>query len=59
MILYLLAFLIGGFVKAKEGLFTLIKDRDLDVNLLMIFAAIGAASIGYWAEGAILILFFL
>nr|WP_312115923.1 heavy metal translocating P-type ATPase [Brevibacillus reuszeri] len=58
VIFYLLAFTVGGFVKAKEGLTTLIKERDLDVNLLMFVAAIGAASIGYWAEGAILIFIF-
>ncbi|MCS7460849.1 heavy metal translocating P-type ATPase [Paenibacillus doosanensis] len=58
VILYLTAFIVGGFVKAKEGLQTLIEERDLDVNLLMIVAAIGAASIGYWAEGAVLIFIF-
>jgi Zn2+/Cd2+-exporting ATPase len=56
--LYLLAFIVGGFVKAKEGVETLLKERDLDVNLLMIVAAIGAACIGYWAEGAVLIFIF-
>lgn len=58
VIFYLLAFAVGGFVKAKEGLLTLIVERDLDVNLLMFVAAIGAASIGYWAEGAVLIFIF-
>ncbi|USG63400.1 cadmium-translocating P-type ATPase [Brevibacillus ruminantium] len=56
--LYVLAFAIGGFAKAKEGFLTLTKEKDLDVNLLMIVAAIGAASIGYWAEGAVLIFIF-
>ncbi|WP_248924963.1 heavy metal translocating P-type ATPase [Paenibacillus hamazuiensis] len=55
---YVLAFVVGGFVKAKEGLHTLVAERDLDVNLLMIVAAIGAASIGYWTEGAMLIFIF-
>ncbi|MFM1654603.1 heavy metal translocating P-type ATPase [Brevibacillus sp. B_LB10_24] len=58
IILYLLSFIIGGFVKAKEGIHTLFVEKDLDVNLLMIFAAIGAASIGYWTEGAVLIFIF-
>ncbi|MFT9849301.1 heavy metal translocating P-type ATPase [Aneurinibacillus sp. REN35] len=56
--LYLLAYCIGGYVKAKEGLLTLVKERELDVNLLMLLAAIGAASIGYWFEGAVLIFIF-
>ncbi|MFC3768862.1 heavy metal translocating P-type ATPase [Paenibacillus sp. GCM10012303] len=58
VLVYLLAFVVGGFAKAREGLETLIQERDLDVNLLMIVAAIGAACIGYWAEGAVLIFIF-
>lgn len=56
--LYLAAYVIGGYRKAWEGLQTLIQERDLDVDLLMIVAAVGAASIGYWQDGAILILIF-
>jgi len=55
---YLLAYVIGGYQKAGEGLQTLIKEKDLDVDLLMVVAAIGAASIGFWRDGAILILIF-
>ncbi|MGG2995901.1 heavy metal translocating P-type ATPase [Paenibacillus macerans] len=58
IVLYITAYIVGGFVKAREGLATLFKDRDLDVNLLMIAAALGAASIGYWNEGAMLIFIF-
>lgn len=47
-----------GWLKAKEGVETLIKERELDVNLLMVAAAMGAASIGYWNEGAMLIFIF-
>ncbi|ANS75841.1 ATPase [Paenibacillus yonginensis] len=56
--LYVAAYGVGGWMKAKEGAMTLIKERDLDVNLLMIAAALGAASIGYWNEGAMLIFIF-
>lgn len=55
---FLLAFAIGGYAKGKEGVEELIRNRQLDVNMLMIFAAIGSALIGYWAEGAILIFIF-
>lgn len=58
VVLFILAYIIGGFVKAKEGIMTLLQDRELDVNLLMLLAAIGAASIGFWMEGAILIFIF-
>ncbi|UOQ48870.1 cadmium-translocating P-type ATPase [Gracilibacillus caseinilyticus] len=52
------AFLIGGYAKAKEGLTETIQEKSLNVELLMIIAAIGAASIGYWTEGAVLIFIF-
>ena len=56
--LYLLAFIIGGFAKAKEGIEETVKNKELNVEMLMIFAAIGSAIIGFWAEGAILIFIF-
>jgi Cd2+/Zn2+-exporting ATPase len=56
--LYLAAFLIGGFAQAKEGILNTIHRRELNVELLMIFAAVGSSIIGYWAEGAILIFIF-
>ncbi|MED4351941.1 heavy metal translocating P-type ATPase [Schinkia azotoformans] len=55
---YILAFIIGGFAKAKEGIEETIADKELNVEMLMIFAAIGSAIIGYWTEGAILIFIF-
>ncbi len=56
--LYVLAFCIGGFAKAKEGIEDTIAEKELNVEMLMIFAAIGSAIIGYWAEGAVLIFIF-
>ncbi|MFY4776753.1 heavy metal translocating P-type ATPase [Metabacillus sp. RGM 3146] len=55
---YILAFVIGGFAKAKEGIEETIADKTLNVELLMVLAAIGSAIIGYWTEGAILIFIF-
>ncbi|EIT86136.1 heavy metal translocating P-type ATPase [Fictibacillus macauensis ZFHKF-1] len=55
---YCIAFMIGGFAKAKEGLQETITERTLNVELLMVLAAIGSMIIGYWAEGAILIFIF-
>ncbi|WP_100330376.1 heavy metal translocating P-type ATPase [Bacillus xiapuensis] len=55
---YLSAFVIGGFAKAKEGIEETIANKELNVEMLMIFAAIGSAIIGYWTEGAILIFIF-
>jgi Zn2+/Cd2+-exporting ATPase len=58
IIAYLLAFVIGGFAKAKEGIEATYENKELNVEMLMIFAAIGSAIIGYWTEGAILIFIF-
>ncbi|MGF9700484.1 heavy metal translocating P-type ATPase [Paenibacillus sp. MABNR03] len=58
VMLYIVSYALGGWTKAKEGIETLVKDRDLDVNLLMIAASLGAAAIGYWNEGAMLIFIF-
>jgi len=58
VIAYLTAFAIGGYAKAKEGILDTIQNKNLNVELLMILAAIGSAIIGYWTEGAILIFIF-
>jgi Cd2+/Zn2+-exporting ATPase len=59
------AYVIGGYSSAREGLTTLFQERELDVDLLMIVAALGAASLGLWrqeyhliVDGAVLILIF-
>ena len=59
------AYAIGGYESAREGLTTLFEEKELDVDLLMIVAALGAAGLGLWrreysfiVDGAILILIF-
>src|SRR5690625_7701499 len=52
--LHIFAFIIGGFAQAKEGILDTMEHKKLNVELLMVIAAIGSASIGYWTEGAIL-----
>jgi Zn2+/Cd2+-exporting ATPase len=56
--LFGLSFAIGGFAKAKEGVLATIKDKSLNVEILMILAALGAFFVGSYSEGAILILIF-
>lgn len=58
IISYLSAFIIGGYAKAKEGIVETIENKTLNVELLMVLAAIGSAIIGYWTEGAVLIFIF-
>ncbi|WP_339164682.1 heavy metal translocating P-type ATPase [Siminovitchia sp. FSL H7-0308] len=55
---FILAFVIGGYFKAKEGIESTIQNKELNVEMLMIMAAIGSAIIGFWMEGAILIFIF-
>lgn len=59
------AYVIGGYSSTREGLTTLFQERELDVDLLMIVAALGAAGLGLWrqeyhliVDGAVLILIF-
>jgi Cd2+/Zn2+-exporting ATPase len=52
------AFLIGGFAKAVEGVTNTIKEKALNVEILMIAAALAAFFTGEYAEGAILIFIF-
>lgn len=56
-ILWGLAFAAGGYYGLMDGIATL-REKRLDVNLLMILAAVGAAAIGQPAEGAVLLFLF-
>lgn len=47
----------GGFYGTISALESL-RRRRLDIDLLMILAALGAASIGQWREGALLLFLF-
>ncbi|MGD2122236.1 MAG: HAD-IC family P-type ATPase, partial [Gemmatimonadota bacterium] len=55
--LYALAYLAGGWEATWEALRALWRRR-LEVDLLMVVAASGAAILGHWAEGAILLFLF-
>ncbi len=55
--LYVTAFAAGGYYGLIDGIAAL-KEKRLDVNLLMILAALGAAFIGQPAEGAVLLFLF-
>lgn len=56
-LLYGAAFIAGGYYGLLDGINAL-KEHRLDVNLLMILAALGAAAIGQPAEGAVLLFLF-
>lgn len=55
--LYILAYIAGGFFTLKEAIEN-IKEGSFDIDSLMIVAAAGAAILGDWAEGALLLFLF-
>jgi Cd2+/Zn2+-exporting ATPase len=57
LILFLSAYVIGGWEIALHAYHAL-RERRFDTDLLMVLAALGAAALGEFAEGALLIFLF-
>ncbi len=57
LVCYSLAYIFGGWFALKEA-FESLKSRKFQIDLLMLVAAIGAAVLGEWAEGALLLFLF-
>lgn len=57
VIAYIVSFFFGGFFALKEAAASIVKGR-FDIDFLMLAAALGAASLGEWAEGALLLFLF-
>ena len=57
LLLYGAAYFAGGFEATRRALDEL-RGGSLNVDLLMVLAAAGAASVGQWREGAILLFLF-
>jgi len=55
--LYVVAYLTGGTLATRAAIWDLLA-RTVNVDLLMVLAAIGAATIDAWAEGAVLLALF-
>lgn len=53
----IISYVAGGFFGAKTAIESL-KEWEIDVDMLMVLAAIGAAIVGQWHEGAILLFLF-
>jgi len=54
----LIAYIAGGYYGLRGALRALAHERVLDIDALMILAALGAAVIGHWEEGAMLLFLF-
>jgi Cd2+/Zn2+-exporting ATPase len=55
--LYIGAYIFGGYFTAKEAIETVAKG-GFEIDFLMLVAAIGAAILGEWAEGSLLLFLF-
>jgi Cd2+/Zn2+-exporting ATPase len=55
--LYIGAYFFGGFYTTKEA-FEAVRKGGFEIDFLMLVAAIGAAILGAWAEGALLLFLF-
>jgi len=51
-IFFVAGIVLGGFLEARTGFSVLIKARELDMNILMTIAMVGAAAIGRFEEAA-------
>ncbi len=58
IIFYAVAIAIGGYDVARSAIGSLRTTRNIDLNLLLTVAVIGAAAIGQWAEGAVVVVLF-
>ncbi|MCG0239936.1 MAG: cadmium-translocating P-type ATPase [Firmicutes bacterium] len=54
---YALSYVTGGYLRVREGLEAL-REGSLSIDLLMVLGAAGAAALGRWSEGAVLIFLF-
>lgn len=55
--LYCSAYLFGGYFTLKEAIDNLLAKR-FEIDTLMLVAAVGAAALGKWGEGALLLFLF-
>lgn len=54
---YIGAYFFGGFYTTKEAIGSILKGQ-FEIDFLMLVAAAGAAALGQWAEGALLLFLF-
>ena len=57
LVLFITAYVVGGWQIAQHA-FHALKEHHFDTDLLMVMAALGAAALGDFAEGALLIFLF-
>jgi len=55
---YALGILVGGYQVARNGIAAFVSGRTVDMNLLMTIAVAGAAVLGEWLEGSVVVFLF-
>ncbi|HHJ53716.1 MAG TPA: cation-translocating P-type ATPase [Caldithrix abyssi] len=56
--LYVVAIILGGYHWTREGIKELIEEREIGIEMLMIFATTGSAILGMWDEAAFLVVLY-
>jgi len=56
--IYWIAIPLGGYIWAKEGVEEFVKEYEVGVSMLMIWATVGAAYLGMWDEAAALVVLY-
>jgi Cd2+/Zn2+-exporting ATPase len=58
VVAYSISYALGGLPLARHAFHHLFQERSFDTDQLMLAAAIGAAILGHWSEGALLLFLF-
>jgi len=56
--MYWISIPLGGYLWAKEGVEELIKEHQVGISMLMIWATVGAGYLGMWDEAAALVILY-
>ena len=57
-VFFIIGIILGGFLPAKNGISVLINAHELDMNILMTIAVVGAAAIGEFVEATAVVFLF-
>lgn len=57
LVFYILSYIFGSWFTTKQAIHDL-RERKFDIDFLMLVAALGAAALGEWAEGGLLLFLF-
>ena len=57
LVFFILSYIFGSWFTTKQAIHDL-KEKKFDIDFLMLVAALGAAALGEWAEGGLLLFLF-